>query len=119
MPSAINTPMVREPVEIDGRRMTPARRARIIARDKHCRYPGCEVTEGLEVDHIIALELGGKDRDHNLQCLCGPHHKRKTAVDAGLIAKAKRRKAKAEGTFPPSRARLKGRGFAPTRRSLA
>jgi 5-methylcytosine-specific restriction enzyme A len=118
MPSQIASPLVREEVEIDGRHMHAARRARVLARDKHCRYPGCEVTDGLEVDHIIALELGGRDRDDNLQCLCGPHHRQKTAIDAGLIAKAKRRKAKADGSFPPSKAKLRGRGFQRTRPEL-
>jgi 5-methylcytosine-specific restriction enzyme A len=117
--SQVYQPAEREPVEIDGRRMTPARRARIIARDGCCRYPGCEVAEGLEVDHIVALELGGRDRDDNLQALCGPHHRQKTAIDAGLIAKAKRRKAKNDGTFPPSKARLRGRGFQKTRAEIS
>lgn len=114
----IDTPVRREEVEIDERKMTPARRARIIARDKHCRHPGCEVTEGLEVDHIVCLELGGKDADWNLQALCVGHHKQKTARDLGLIAKAKRRKAKNDGTYPPSRARIAKRGFAPSRGPL-
>jgi 5-methylcytosine-specific restriction protein A len=114
--SIIDTPLHREPVEIDGRAMTPARRARIIARDGgHCRYPECEVATGLEVDHIVALELGGRDRDENLQTLCHDHHKAKTKLDAALIAKARRRKAKAEGTFPPSKAKIRGGGFRPTR----
>jgi 5-methylcytosine-specific restriction endonuclease McrA len=107
--SQVYQPAEREPVEIDGRRMTPARRARIIARDGCCRYPGCEVAEGLEVDHIVALELGGRDRDDNLQALCVPHHKAKTKIDAGLIAKARRRKAKHEGTAPPPTQRLRSR----------
>lgn len=113
----IAQPLTREPVEPEGRKMTKARRARVIARDGgKCRYPGCEETEGLEVDHIVCLELGGRDSDDNLQALCGPHHKLKTAQDAALIAKAKRRKAKHEGTAPPSKARLRGRKFEPTRR---
>jgi 5-methylcytosine-specific restriction endonuclease McrA len=109
-PSAINTPLDREAVEIDGRRMTPARRARILERDGHCcRYPGCDVKTGLQIDHIIALQLGGRDRDDNLQALCEEHHKQKTRIDAGLIAQAKRRKAKAEGAFPEPAQKLRSR----------
>lgn len=112
----VDTPAQREPVEIEPRRMTPARRARVLAAHGNCcAYPGCEVSEALEIDHVIALELGGKDADENLEPLCGPHHKVKTARDLGLIARAKRRKAKHDGTYPPSRAQLRSRGFQPTR----
>lgn len=100
------------PVEIDARSMSPARRARIIARDGgKCRYPECEETKGLEVDHIVCLALGGRDRDDNLESLCGPHHLAKTKRDMGLIARAKRRQMKHEGTFPPAKQKLRGRGF--------
>jgi hypothetical protein len=45
--------MAREPGEIAECDLTPARRARILARDGHsCRYPGCAQISGLEVDHI-------------------------------------------------------------------
>jgi hypothetical protein len=115
----VDTPMNREPVEIDARRMTPARRARIIARDGGCcTYPECEVTTGLEVDHTIALELGGKDHDDNLRALCGPHHKAKTKLDVKLIAKAKRRKSKAAGTWHADRPKMQGRGFARDNRKV-
>ncbi len=97
--SQVYQPAVREDVEIDARRMTPARRARIIAHHGGvCAYPGCEVTEGLQVDHIICLGLGGKDRDDNLEPLCDPHHKAKTRRDKKLIAKANRLRAREDGT---------------------
>lgn len=117
MAARIDTPAEREPVEIDGRRMTPARRKRIIERDGGaCVRTGCETpTDRLEVDHIVALELGGKDADWNCETLCYGHHKQKTRVDQGLIAKARRRKAKHEGTFPASKAKIRGGGFRPTR----
>lgn len=104
-----------EEVEIDARRMTPARRARIIARDGgKCVRPCCETpTEGLQVDHIVALELGGKDADWNCETLCTPHHKIKTRADAAAIAKARRRKAKHEGTFPEAKQKIRSRGFEP------
>jgi 5-methylcytosine-specific restriction endonuclease McrA len=102
---------IREPVEIEPRRMTPARRARIIERDGGCCVrPGCETpTEGLQVDHIVALELGGADADWNLEALCTPHHKIKTRADVAAIAKAKRRQAKHEGTAPPPTQQLRSR----------
>jgi 5-methylcytosine-specific restriction endonuclease McrA len=101
----------REPLELDERGVTAATRAHIIARDKHCQWPGCEISTGLEVDHAIALGLGGRDRDDNLQALCNDHHKIKTRRDQGLIAKAKRRGLKARGEFPKPKRPLKGRGF--------
>lgn len=107
--------LTREPVQVDGRHMTPARRARIIARDKHCRHPGCEAVETLEIDHIVALELGGKDEDWNLQALCYDHHKQKTAQDVRLIAKAKRLRLTHLGLKPPSKAKIRSPRFRPTR----
>lgn len=81
-----------EPVSNTPRKaMTAARRFRILAKsDGHCAYPECAETHGLEIDHMIALALGGKDDDSNLTALCGPHHAQKTRLDIKLIAKAKR-----------------------------
>lgn len=102
----------REPVPIEPRRMTSARRARIIAaHGGKCAYPGCDETQGLEVDHIIPLALGGKDRDEDMEPLCLHHHASKTKRDMGLIAKAKRRGLKFKGEFPPAKQKLRGRGF--------
>lgn len=112
----IETPLHRELVEIAERALTPLRRARILTRDGYrCRYPGCGQTGDLEVDHIVALGLGGSDRDDNLETLCGAHHQQKTKRDASLIAKAKRAGAKHRGEFPPSKAKIRSRGFQPTR----
>ncbi len=105
-------PQIHEPVAIEPRRMSSARRAKIIAaHGGKCAYPGCDETQGLEVDHHIALGLGGKDADENLEPLCLHHHASKTKRDLALIAKAKRRGLKFRGEFPPSKSRLKGRGF--------
>lgn len=92
--------------------MTPARRARVLKRfDGQCAYPECAETLGLEIDHEIALELGGKDDDGNLRPLCPTHHKRKTALDLKLIAKMRRRKKKHNGEWEKSSQRLRGGGF--------
>lgn len=38
-----------------------------------------------EVDHIVSVERGGADRLANLQSICAPHHREKTAQEiAGL-----------------------------------
>lgn len=85
-----------ETVEATGRlSMSPARRRRIIARSNgHCSYPECESADRLEIDHIVALFLGGKETDDNLAALCYDHHKQKTSRDARLAAKVRRLKIK-------------------------
>lgn len=96
--------------------MSPARRARIIAKSGGCcAYPECPITTGLEIDHTIPLELGGREDDSNLVALCIAHHKAKTRLDIKLIAKARRIVKKA--TEPRKPSTLKGRGFEQARKS--
>lgn len=110
--SQINSPLAREPLELDGRSMSPARRARIIARDGgQCRYPECSETKGLEIDHVIPLAIGGKDDDANLETLCAAHHLSKTKLDVKLIAKAKRLNLAHTGQKPPATQKIRNRGF--------
>lgn len=40
------------------------------------------ITKSLEVDHIINIAEGGTDDDSNLQALCIPCHKAKTARES-------------------------------------
>lgn len=104
--------MKREPVQLDPRRgMNLARRRRIL--EQHggmCAYPECFVCTELEIDHVIALALGGRDSDENLEPLCRHHHTQKTRRDVKLIAKAKRlvRKESPETRKPST---LRGRPF--------
>ena len=92
--------MNREPVEATPRRaMTPKRRQTVLAKfGGCCAYPGCELTEGLEIDHTIPLEIGGRDDLDNLQPLCRSCHARKTAQDIKIIAKARRLRKREDGT---------------------
>lgn len=79
--------------------MTPARRARVLADNGNvCAHEGCEITDRLEIDHIVALELGGADDFPNLVPLCRDHHKEKTRHDVWMIAKARRIRAREDGT---------------------
>src|SRR6195952_1460164 len=47
----------------------------LLARDKHCRYPGCTATRELEAHHILAVLYGGWTVLENLLLLCSRHHK--------------------------------------------
>jgi len=57
----------------------------VIKRDKYqcqeCRRQG-RVTPGQDVDHIVNKAQGGTDALDNLQYLCGPCHKEKTAQES-------------------------------------
>lgn len=61
-------------------------RDRILARDKYlcqrCLSLGL-LTPASEVDHITPIHLGEDNQDHNLQSLCSPCHKAKTATEGG------------------------------------
>jgi 5-methylcytosine-specific restriction endonuclease McrA len=109
-------PPSRKPVEATKRlSMGKARRERILAKHHHkCSFPGCEVAEGLELDHQIALFLGGKDADDNIVPLCRTHHAAKTQLDHKLIGKVRRILKKGSGEKAPSR--IKSRGFDKTKR---
>lgn len=53
-----------------------------------------------EADHIVPLNLGGKNEVSNLQVLCRGCHSEKTRLDRREIAKANR-KEKVEKQFTP------------------
>lgn len=61
------------------------KRDRILERDKGLCQPclrAGRVTPATEVDHIINLEAGGTDADANLEAICYPCHKPKTARES-------------------------------------
>ena len=79
--------------------MTAKRRRDVLARfDGVCARLGCTVSKDLEIDHVIPVWMGGKERIDNLEPLCGPHHAIKTARDAKLRAKVKRILNREDGT---------------------
>lgn len=75
-----------------------------------CAYPGCGATENLQFDHVIVRELGGPDGPENMEPLCPPCHRRKTALDVKMIAKAKRIENKRLGKTKP-KGTIKSAGF--------
>jgi hypothetical protein len=124
MPSQVASQPVREEVETDDRRaMTSARKRRIWeaweGKCYFCRQPVEQEGPGVVYDHVTGLWLKGSDDDRDIAPIhAEPCNKLKTAADLKRIAKTKRQKAKNDGTFPESTARLRGRGFQPTRRPL-
>lgn len=67
-----------------GRGGRPWRRKResILLRDKYTCQSCGTVTLDLEIDHIVNIAQGGSDDDVNLQALCVPCHKAKTAIES-------------------------------------
>lgn len=55
-------------------------RALLLAQEPVCRT--CKRALATEADHIVPRYRGGSDDMENLQGLCGPCHKRKTARES-------------------------------------
>ncbi|MFS0712914.1 DUF222 domain-containing protein [Microbacterium sp. 2P01SA-2] len=71
-------PVTRTPVEIDTYRPTTAMKKLLMARDQHCRFPGCRrAAIRCELDHTIDYALGGHTHIYNLAHLCQRHHSMK------------------------------------------
>lgn len=61
----------------------------VLARDPLC--VDCHSRASTEVDHIVALKMGGGNHPANLRGLCKPCHSSKTCrVDGGLRGAQKR-----------------------------
>jgi 5-methylcytosine-specific restriction protein A len=73
-----------------------------------------KVGEG-DFDHRIAQGYGGENTVENGQLLCRICHKGKTANDKRITEKVKRMRDKHRGVFPPTRAKIKSRGFPSSR----
>jgi 5-methylcytosine-specific restriction protein A len=78
----------------------PRVKARVVARaNQCCQNCGMRVGHGGEVDHAIALILGGKNAESNLRFLCKTCHAAKTKADVS----AKSRAAKTQRAMGPLR----------------
>ncbi|MGR6743020.1 DUF222 domain-containing protein [Microbacterium sp. F1-18] len=71
-------PVTRTPIEIDTYRPTSSMKKLLMARDQHCRFPGCRrAAIRCELDHTIDYALGGHTHIFNLAHLCQRHHSMK------------------------------------------
>jgi hypothetical protein len=61
-----------------GRTIPASIRRALLERDPVCVVPGCQVGEGLEIDHIVPYGAGGTTSLGNLARLCHWHHYLKT-----------------------------------------
>jgi len=63
------------------------KRKAILERDSGLCQPclrAGRVTKAKHVDHIIHKAIGGTDKDGNLQSICVPCHRSKTAMEGGM-----------------------------------
>jgi 5-methylcytosine-specific restriction protein A len=69
-----------------------------------------------ELEHKLALGLGGENRETNLAPVLADKHKAKTAEDIGRMRKADRVRLKHLGIYPKPIRKLQGRGFSDNRK---
>jgi 5-methylcytosine-specific restriction endonuclease McrA len=89
-------------------------RLRIFERDGgRCALSGRKILPGdaWDLDHKKPLHLGGLHREDNLQVVSRDAHREKSARELTAKAKADRIRAKHIGVFPPSKHKIRSRGF--------
>ena len=75
-------PVKRCVLAVDRYRPGPEIERQLVARDRHCRFPGCRMPVRLcDVDHTVDAALGGETSIRNLAHLCRRHHMLKHATD--------------------------------------
>jgi len=84
-----------------GRTINAALRTALVYRDRTCVVPGCGVTKGLEIDHVIPFAEGGPTELDNLALLCYDHHHKKTYEGWVLTRTSVGDKGRATWTFEP------------------
>lgn len=96
-------------------------RTRVFLRAKGiCHISGRKIRPGdpWEAEHIKPLSMGGENRESNLGPALKEPHKVKCGQESDARSKADRIKRKHLGTWPKSKAKIKGRGFPSTRGQL-
>lgn len=98
----------------DDQAIPPRVRLRVFERfNGVCQLTGVKIQVGdqWDVDHRIALILGGEHRESNLVPVLRAAHRVKSAAEMPIKAKIQRIKLKHRGAFPPAKRKLQGRGF--------
>jgi hypothetical protein len=68
-----------------GRSLPAKLRTAVEERDRVCQVPTCDMSIGLEIDHIVPFAEGGATSFENLVRLCKRHHLQKTHEGYRLI----------------------------------
>ena len=76
-----------------GRALPAKLRTAVEERDRFCQVPTCDMSVGLEIDHIVPFAEGGPTTFENLVRLCKRHHLQKTHDGYRLV----KRQSKARG----------------------
>jgi 5-methylcytosine-specific restriction protein A len=86
-----------------------------------CYLTGKKIMPGdaHDYDHIRAICNGGQNRESNIALILRDKHREKTSEDVAEKSKTYRMRAKFLGVWPKSKAKIKSRGFQPTRRNHA
>jgi hypothetical protein len=96
-----------EPLEV-GRRtpvVPPALRRAVVARDMHCRFPGCDRPQAwCDAHHVVHWADGGETSMSNLVLLCRRHHRLVHAGFAIRIVDGRAIFARPDGTILENRA---------------
>jgi hypothetical protein len=72
---------------VAGRTVTRKQKMALMVRDRHCVVPGCDVDQGLEIDHFPPFEQSQHTRVDELRRLCAHHHDQITYWGAALTGR--------------------------------
>ncbi|MCH8265127.1 MAG: DUF222 domain-containing protein, partial [Proteobacteria bacterium] len=66
-----------EPLDVGRKHRTvhPSLKRSLLARDKHCRFPGCTHDRWIDAHHVKHWADGGETSPANLVLLCSAHHR--------------------------------------------
>ncbi len=85
------------------KRLSTARKvALFLSAGGICHLCGGKIVGKWEVEHVVALAMGGADDESNMRPAHKVCHSPKTSTDLGLIAKVKRLEARRLGITKPS-----------------
>ena len=98
------------------RRRTMTGKARLAFLKEHgstCHICGGAIQPGdkWEIEHVIALSMGGDDEPGNTRPAHAKCHRAKTDADLAAVAKAKRREIARHGAKQPPKVKMRSKSF--------